>query len=249
MAKDNQYGSFSWTTDMTIGLGLKGNELLVYSVISSFCQRGMGAFWGSLNMLSETIGATQNTTIAALKKLQERGLIEKFEVYEKGEKRVSYRTSKNAVAPTSKIADPYLKNCGDPTSKIADNNKVINDVDKSTSKKISDYTDANFKADVIALGVPEDDATAWMKVRKKKGGVSSERAFELTKEEIEKSGYSAEQCVKVAILRSWCGIKADWVQNHMAKAMSPQQAAAEAEKARQERIRELQEKTVRRSTC
>lgn len=71
---------------MRTELGLKGNDLLVYAIIYGFTQAENQHFTGSLGYLAEWCGATKQGIIGNLKKLLERGLIEKEERYINGVK-------------------------------------------------------------------------------------------------------------------------------------------------------------------
>lgn len=75
--KDNNYLVIhGW---MITRLDLKGNELLVYALIYSFCQDGKSEFTGSIRYISEWFGWSKDTTQRVLKKLIDRGLIIKTE--------------------------------------------------------------------------------------------------------------------------------------------------------------------------
>ena len=71
----------------------------------------------------------------------------------------------------------------------------------------------NFKSELIKLGVSEQIASDWIKVRKDKGASNTETAFVAIKNQIELSGISANECIKIAVERSWQGFKAEWLKN------------------------------------
>ena len=52
-----------------------------------------------------------------------------------------------------------------------------------------------------------------MQVRKAAKATNTETAFNRIKHEIEKSGLSANECITIAVSRSWRGFQADWVTN------------------------------------
>ena len=79
---------------MRTELGLKGNDLLVYAIIYGFTQAESQRFTGSLGYLAEWCGATKQGIIGNLKKLLERGLIQKDDRYINGIKIVEYHTTK-----------------------------------------------------------------------------------------------------------------------------------------------------------
>lgn len=75
----------------------------------------------------------------------------------------------------------------------------------------------DFKKSFENLGVEKSNLDAWLKVRKLKRGVNSEPAFDLIKKEIEKSGFSANECIKMAAAKSWSGFKAEWMDENKKK--------------------------------
>lgn len=87
------------------------------------------------------------------------------------------------------------------------NNKE--DKDKSLYKKKS----FNFKQSLIDIGVSNEVADDWIKVRKLKRAANTKTAFNSIKKQIEKSGISANECITIAVERSWQGFKAEWVDN------------------------------------
>ena len=71
----------------------------------------------------------------------------------------------------------------------------------------------NFKNSLIEIGVSPEVADDWMQVRKAKRASNTETAFRRIKNEIDKSGLSANECITIAVARSWQGFQADWVAN------------------------------------
>lgn len=71
----------------------------------------------------------------------------------------------------------------------------------------------DFKNSLIEIGVSPEVADDWMQVRKAKRASNTETAFKRIKNEIDKSGLSANECITIAVARSWQGFQADWVAN------------------------------------
>lgn len=71
----------------------------------------------------------------------------------------------------------------------------------------------NFKNSLIDLGIEEKIVSDWLKVRSKKKASNTETAFKKLKSEIEKSGATANECIKIAAENSWQGFKAEWIKN------------------------------------
>lgn len=78
---------------MRTKLNLKGNELLVYSIIYGFSQAENHKFTGSLQYLADWCGATKQGVLKNLKSLLDKKLIEKNEIYNNGVKFVEYYTT------------------------------------------------------------------------------------------------------------------------------------------------------------
>jgi uncharacterized protein YdaU (DUF1376 family) len=75
----------------------------------------------------------------------------------------------------------------------------------------------NFKKELLNLGISEKIATDWMKVRKDKKASNTETAFNSIKREIEKSGKLPDECIKIAVERSWKGFQAEWLSNYISQ--------------------------------
>lgn len=71
----------------------------------------------------------------------------------------------------------------------------------------------DFRKALLGLGVSQEVADAWMQVRKAKKAVNTEIAFNAIAKEIAKTGKPADACIRLAVEKSWCGFKADWMEN------------------------------------
>ena len=72
----------------------------------------------------------------------------------------------------------------------------------------------NFRKALLELGVPEDIVSDWLQVRKAKNASNTLTAFNKIKKEIERSGLSAADCIRICAENSWRGFEAEWLQNH-----------------------------------
>lgn len=90
-------------------------------------------------------------------------------------------------------------------------NKVL--IKSSTKKKDISISKEkfNFLSSLKALGVSEKYAAEWLQVRKNKRLTNTETALNRIKAEIEKSGRSADDCIRIAVENSWGGFKAEWM--------------------------------------
>jgi DNA-binding transcriptional regulator YhcF (GntR family) len=71
----------------------------------------------------------------------------------------------------------------------------------------------NFRKSLIELGIESQVVSDWLKVRKTKKSANTETAFKKICTQIEKSGLSANACIKIATERSWAGFESEWIKN------------------------------------
>lgn len=76
---------------MRTELGLSGNELLVYAIIYGFSQDGQSYYRGSASYIADWCGITKRAVLMILKKLTDKGFLEKEEVVENSVKFCHYR--------------------------------------------------------------------------------------------------------------------------------------------------------------
>lgn len=92
MISENNYINIQgW---MISELGLKGNELIIFAIIYGFSQDGKTKFQGSLQYLADWTNSTKQGVIKSLKRLVERGYINKVESEKNGVKKVEYYSTK-----------------------------------------------------------------------------------------------------------------------------------------------------------
>jgi hypothetical protein len=125
------YKLYKW---MVTDLHLSGNDLVVYAIIHSFCERG-NLYVGSREFLAHEAGATKRTIDYTLKRLLEMGMIEKVEFGFKCVKqpltmcaKIAQKSAKIACAKIAQKSANFTSDC----AKIA-HNKIID-------KKINKYS-------------------------------------------------------------------------------------------------------------
>lgn len=85
-------------------LDLKGNELIVYSVVYGFSQNEDNCFWGSSKYLMEWCHATKATIINTLKSLCDKGLLIKCKI-EDNNNRVGYKINREVLNFDAQITE------------------------------------------------------------------------------------------------------------------------------------------------
>lgn len=88
-------------------------------------------------------------------------------------------------------------------------NKELNTVEKPAI--VIEVFD--FKKSLIELGVEPSIADDWLKVRKTKKATNTKTAFNRIKNEIEKSGLPANECISISVEKSWQGFNHEWILN------------------------------------
>jgi DNA-binding MarR family transcriptional regulator len=195
-------------TEEMRALGLSGNDLMVFALIYGFSQDGQGCFYGSLNYICETCGISRRTAIYILNDLVERGFLLKEENIQNGVKRVLYQVNRGSA----EIA-PVVQKLHGGSAKIAPNNIKDNISPTEIINKEKDVR-FDFKKSLLEIGVSPQVAEDWLKVRKAKKAANTKTAFERIHTEIMLSGMSADECIRIAVERSWQGFKAEWVDNY-----------------------------------
>ena len=99
------------------------------------------------------------------------------------------------------------------SAEIAPNNIIDNNTPTEYINKDKDVR-FDFKKSLLEIGVTPQVADDWLKVRKAKKAANTQTAFERIKKEIMLSGLSADECITIAVERSWQGFKAEWVDNY-----------------------------------
>ena len=79
----------------------------------------------------------------------------------------------------------------------------------------------NFLKELIAIGVSEQVAKDWIAVRKAKKATGTVTAFNRIHKQILKSGLTADECISIAVERSWQGFDAEWIHGQVKQLLPP----------------------------
>ena len=211
------FHTYGW---MVNKLGLNGGDLTAFALIYGFVQGHAGKYLGGTAYLSTWTGWSEKTSRAHLDNLVSLGLLVKErgrennapfchyklapEFYEKYAVKTSITGGKNFRQEAVKTSVKRGKKLP-PRIEYIDKNIENN----NTPHIITPHF--NFRGALIALGVTAEVADAWMQVRKAKKAVNTEIAFRSVQREIEKAGRPADECIRIAVERSWSGFRADWL--------------------------------------
>lgn len=162
-----------------------------------------------LEPMAKEIGYSVDTLRKYINELVESGWLEKGEQErEKGTfGAVSYtlKATKNTDTENFRHGENPTQHNIDYRHKRDGINKEKEDNKLSSKKKFC------FKQALLDLGVCESVVNDFLLVRKNKKATNSETAFNRIKNEIAKSGLTANECITIAVEHSWQGFSAEWV--------------------------------------
>ena len=105
-------------------------------------------------------------------------------------------------------------------------NHIVNNTSYNTSTNVESNISNNtahakfsFRDSLRGLGVSAATVDAWMQVRKAQHAVNTEIAFQAVERELKKAaaaGHSAEDCIRLAVEKSWRGFNASWLEERPA---------------------------------
>lgn len=96
-----------------------------------------------------------------------------------------------------------------PTLKDKQDTKILITIKEEEEKKGNKIFP--FKKSCLDLGIDADVLDDWLKIRKTKKTTNSETAFNSIKSQIEKAFLSPTNCIEIAVIKSWGGFQADWL--------------------------------------
>lgn len=160
--------------------------------------------------------------------------------------------------PLREAEEPHAEN---PNAEYRNANKILNKEVKNVykEKSISEDIDKKkeparafrFRDALLELGISEEVADAWIAVRRTKRATNTRIAFEKIRDEIARSGLSAEECARTAVENSWQGFKAEWMNNRSygqarQSRQEPVDVSGAVDKAAEGALRLLRERAMKR---
>lgn len=208
------FNGYTNIPDWMLSLELDVYETIILAVIYGFSQDGESTYKGTQQYLADKAKCSKRKVGNALVSLVEKKFIEKIDVDIRGIHLCEYKvtdicTMCKGIAPhaTGGVA-PDAGGIAPHATNIIDNINISpTEINNIKGKRF------DFKNSLIEIGVSPEVADDWMQVRKTKRASNTETAFRRIKNEIDKSGLSANECITIAVARSWQGFQADWVAN------------------------------------
>lgn len=180
---------------------LSWNEKILLMEIDSYTSKGKECYISN-EFISHLLGVTERQASKYLSRLIELNYVKvvKFNGRQRFvESTLTYfqaEWNKSSRQSGTKVPHTYKENTYKSSIDIEDN---------STTPAF------DFKSSLIGLGVSQEVASEWMKVRRAKRAVNSDIALKAIEREIKKSGLSADAAIRIAVERSWSGFDASWI--------------------------------------
>lgn len=207
------FNGYTNIPDWMLSLELDVYETIILAVIYGFSQDGESTYKGTQQYLADKAKCSKRKVGTALVNLVEKKLIQKIDVDIRGIHLCEYKvtdicTMCKGIAPhaTGGVA-PDAGGIAPHATNIIDNINISPTEINNKGKRF------DFKKSLIEIGVSPEVAEDWMHVRKTLKAANTETAFNRIVHEIQKSGLSANECITIAVSRSWRGFQADWVAN------------------------------------
>jgi len=104
-----------------------------------------------------------------------------------------------------------------------ENNQPLN-AEKETSPPVAPAPPPfNFKQAMLSAGFAADLTEEWIRIRKAKKAINTERAFKTFIEQVRKTNQDINTVLSIIVQKQWRGFEADWLHSAQASLQSPQQ--------------------------
>lgn len=120
------------------------------------------------------------------------------------QKRLLLLSKKNEIEQT-------LNACS--TSVQLEENRIEENNIEENKDNIKKEKKFNFKKALLDLGIEEQIVDDWLIVRNKKKAANTSTAFNTIKKQIELTNANPNDCIRIAVERSWQGFFAEWYKN------------------------------------
>ena len=204
---------------MVTELGLAGYELVAYALVHQFSMKSKaGMYTGGVPYLASWLSCSLETARKYLHQLEEKGLILAKRGTNDGVPYCYYQVIDNQIPKI--LRDTPKDLLGDTQNSGGRIPKKIGVEYKDEYKIESNNTPTpfDFGKALRGIGIYPTLVDEWLKVRKVKKAVNTETAFKAIEKEIaeaERNGHTPDECINLAVVKSWCGFKWAWMQNEL----------------------------------
>lgn len=228
-------GGYTVVQDWMMDLDLDLTSTFAFAVIYGFSQDGESLYQGSHKWLANKCKCSRDTIKRVLTKLVSMGYVQKIDKEINGVRFCSYRAVmdsttlvQNAPTPGAKCTTINIENNIDnkEISTIVDTKKAEKrpakasktsiEAEKPKEKGCAEKEKFDFQEALTDAGVSEQTAADWLLIRSKKRAVNTLTAFRMLKRQLDmaaEAGVTAEECISMAVVKSWTGFEWQWYQN------------------------------------
>ncbi|ERI64310.1 hypothetical protein HMPREF1551_00549 [Capnocytophaga sp. oral taxon 863 str. F0517] len=93
------------------------------------------------------------------------------------------------------------------------NNQPLSDQKETSPRVAAAPPPFNFRQAMLSAGFAADLTEDWLRIRKAKKAVNSERAFKLFIEQVQRTGQDKNTILTLVVQKQWKGFEASWVQS------------------------------------
>ena len=93
------------------------------------------------------------------------------------------------------------------------NNQPLSDPKETSPRVAAAPPPFNFKQAMLSAGFAADLTEDWLKIRKAKKAVNSERAFKIFLDQVQRTGQDKNAILALVVQKQWKGFEAHWVQS------------------------------------
>ena len=104
-----------------------------------------------------------------------------------------------------------------------ENNQPLNDQKETSPRVAAAPPPFNFRKAMLSEGFTPELVDEWLKIRKAKKAVNTERAFKTFIEQVRKTNQDINTVLSIIVQKQWKGFEADWLHSTQAPLQSPQQ--------------------------
>lgn len=206
------YNGYTNIPDWMLALELDVYETIILAVIYGFSQDGESTYKGTQQYLADKAKCSKRKVANVLVNLVDMRLIQKIDVDIRGIHLCEYKVTDTCMMFKG-VAPHAIRGIAQDAGGVAPHTTNNIDINISPMEINNKGKRFDFKKSLIDIGVAPEVAEDWMHVRKTKRAANTETAFNRIVHEIQKSGMSANECITIAVSRSWQGFQADWVAN------------------------------------
>lgn len=93
------------------------------------------------------------------------------------------------------------------------NNQPLSDQKETSPQGSAAAPPFNFRQAMLSAGFAADLTEDWIKIRKAKKAVNSERAFKIFLEQVQRTGRDKNEILALVVQKQWKGFESSWVQS------------------------------------